>query len=756
MVHRGAALNSSSLTFFIHSARPVPLPDLWKLCLRGALVFLLIPGTPCLAQRPHQRIKVNIQYEDSISNVRYPELLYWFVTPETLAPQRYSRDIEHIAHDTVFDFPFLTARNGVNFFNSPNAHDAIAGIVREGHQSGLRIGATLQIQDIDSMRHFSYDDDQTLVGEGETTLDSNGLGSASSTVTLRSSAALKTELLRVYAFHKTADGEYDPATLTDVTAQATSEGPKPGTITVKLDLGPRFAGDTVFVLATSWFNSLDRFSPAFTDWVHQAIDQYHDVPLDGTSLDEFGYTRVPMNPTTLFNGHFAGRAFSSQFEKTTGLKLTDTLFATRYAPAGHPEVRIRAIDEYWDFQRKAPLQIEQEFFDYSRQVFGDKNFAGIHNTFHNHLTNDEVWATGLNWWTIPRQFGMSDEDLSLPLRMGLLVSHPGNIMYDQFYGWDIHRFATKALNDARFDARLHYHGYNDTGRWGTDLSMQPFLSSQNPVERKIRLLNHFDPAAPKLPLLIVFGMPALLNWYPDHDARNLFDINGSLHIEEQAIAVWDAGYRCAVVPSDLIDNGSLKLDAQNRPVLNGHTFQAILYLYPQYAKRTTLTFLDQYTRRGGALMLEGDATRDFEGQSVDGIFSAIASRARVRGFSVEQIPKLHIEQSPLLANGGELEDGSVILTDLPSIESNQPKPFSVEVSGHRFNGAYVGVFALKAAADGSIEKLACGGCTTLSADGYQILRVRHAADLVLTRDKVGKYSAIIEGPLGGNSIALHP
>ena len=71
--------------------------------------------------------------------------------------------------------------------DSPNAHDAIAGIVEEGHQNGLRIGATLQIQDIDSMRHFSYDDDQTLVGEGETTLDSNRPKvRASSTVTLRS------------------------------------------------------------------------------------------------------------------------------------------------------------------------------------------------------------------------------------------------------------------------------------------------------------------------------------------------------------------------------------------------------------------------------------------------------------------------------------------------------------------------------------------------------------------------------------------
>ncbi len=49
------------------------------------------------------------------------------------------------------------------------------------------------------------------------------------------------------------------------------------------------------------------------------------------------------------------------------------------------------------------------------------------------MTNDEAWATGINWWTIPRQYGMSDEDLSLPLRMGLLVAQPGNVMYDQFY-----------------------------------------------------------------------------------------------------------------------------------------------------------------------------------------------------------------------------------------------------------------------------------------------------------------------------------
>jgi hypothetical protein len=371
------------------------------------------------------------------------------------------------------------------------------------------------------------------------------------------------------------------------------------------------------------------------------------------------------------------------------------------------------------------------------------------------LTNDEAWATGINWWTIPRQYGMSDEDLSLPLRMGLLVAHPGNIMYDQFYGRDIHRFAEKAMNDARFDARIHYHGYNDTGRWGVDLSTEPFLSEVNPVERKIRLLNRFDPAAPELPLLVIFGMPALLNWYPDESVRNEFDVNASLHIEEKVKAIWDAGYRCAVVPSDLIDNGSLQLDKNNRPILNGHMFRAVVYLYPQYAKRSTLAFLLSYTQRGGRLMMEGAATRDFDGAPIDDLFSKIAGKAAVNGFGVDKIPQLGVEPSPLRDIGGGLEDGSIILTDLNSLESHQPKPFSIDLEGHHFSGSYEGVLALKAAPNGAIEKLACGACSSLDRDGKPALRLAHSADLILTRSAAGAYEAVIEGSQGSNKFELY-
>jgi hypothetical protein len=301
---------------------------------------------------------------------------------------------------------------------------------------------------------------------------------------------------------------------------------------------------------------------------------------------------------------------------------------------------------------------------------------------------------------------------------------------------------------------LHYHGYNDTGRWGADLSGAPFLAKINPVEQKIRLLNRFDPAAPKLPLLVVFGVPRLLDWYPDESARNVFDVNGSLHIEEKVNAIWHAGYRCAVVPSDLIDNGSLHLDRDNHPVLNGHAFQAVIYLYPQYATQTTLDFLERYAARGGPLMLEGDATRDFEGAPIADRFRAIAQHARVREFDVEKIVQLGVERSPLRDLGGELEDGSIILTDLASVESNQPKPFDIAVNGHRFSGSYVGVLAIKAGPKGELEKLACGGCGGIARDGHPMLELQKPADLVLTRNPSGSYEAVIEGNENANGITL--
>jgi hypothetical protein len=744
-----------------------------------AVVAVLILGAAFIASAATPA-HVSISFEQTIADARYPELVYWFITPETFAPGRVAQDIHHIANDTPFTFAFLTERNGVLLLKNPQpngyippscpkwppwctpfpgntgSHALTAEIVKDAHRKGLKIGLTFDWLVVDTTQLIPLDEDQTVISSAEASLDAQGRATVTAGSKMRFTGPEESHLLRVYAFRKTAAGEYDPATLEDVTAKAQGVArvgdPTTGLMDIAVDLGPKYAGETIFALQQTWLNAMDLFSDAYLNWVHSALDEYKNVPLDGTALDEFGYTRLLGSPP--WRGLFAGKAFQAHFDTSTGLKLPETLFAMSYCPSGHPEVRIKAIDVYWDFLRSGPLRIEKEFYRYSRKIYGDKVFAGIHSTIHNHLTNDEPWASGLDWWTEPRQYGMSDEDLSLPLRMGLLLSHPGKIMYDQYYDWNIQRFAEKALNDARFDARIHYHGYNDTGAWGADISSQKFLDTINPVEEKIRLLNRFDPAAPQVPLLVVFGMPRLLNWYPDEADRNNFNVNGSLHIEEKVKALWDAGYRCAVVPSDLIDNGALHLDARGHPVLNGHTFRAIIYLYPEYSKRSTLAFLDSYVRHGGALMLEGAATRDFDGKPIAGLFASIQDKARVNGFNIDDIEKLGISKDPLRAIGGSLEDGSVILTDLPSLQQKSPKAFAVNVDGHEFSGTYEGVFAMKANSRGAIEKLACGECETLSRDGQQVLLLKTPADLIVLSDGKGGYNAVVSGASASNSIQI--
>lgn len=748
---------------------------------KGLFIPLLatMAGLPLFSQQVALPTPRNVRVVTKIADAHYPELLYWFLTPQSLHDQQYLKDVEHIAHDTPFTFVFLTPREGTNIFD-PDTRAAIARLVAAAHRDGLQVGLHFpgkasRMADAGIYTPTALSQDQATISEAEVTLDSNGQGSAIVSDEMRDGKSLESHVLRVYAFRKTNDSEYDPATLRDVTGETEEVVPQPGSVQIRVNGGRTLSGMSAYIMVQNTYNTWDMFSDAFLSYMDHKLDAYAGVPLDGTDLDEFGYFDPPHPLRGNFRDRLAGKAFAATFERETGLNFIETLFNMRYSPAGHPEVRIRAIDVYWDHLRSGPLRIENEFYQHSRQLFGDGTFAGVHDTFHNHLTADEAWTTGINWWRIPRQFGQSDEDTSLPVRMGLLVSHPGSIMYDQYYGFNIRRFAVKALHDALYDARLHYHGYNDTGRWGTDLSGEPFLSVINPVEEKIRLLNQFDPAAPDLPLLIIFGMPAQLNWYPDTAARNAYDLNGKLGIEEKANQVWDAGYRCALVPSDLIDNGELTLDSDNRPVLNGHKFKAVIYLYPEYSTQQTIAFLDRYTRAGGQLMTEGTLTRDFLGRDAGNQWKEISARVPLKTFSIDKIGELGVakdlsdpgcssleDKSPLCTNLDSLEegcsklkDGSMLCSDLSSLEKGEPRPFNFRVAGHDFTGSYIGVVALKVDSTGQVEKFACGQCNELQRDRRIILSLKERHDLILTVN-AGKTSILVDGNGDAGDVLLRP
>jgi hypothetical protein len=352
---------------------------------------------------------------------------------------------------------------------------------------------------------------------------------------------------------------------------------------------------------------------------------------------------------------------------------------------------------------------------------------------------------GLNWWSVPREYGQSDEDWGMPQRMGLILAHNEPVTFDQYYGGSETNFLKKAFREARFGGRTDYLAWNDLRTTRVNMADMEKYSAIRDVELKIRLLNQFQPAAPKLSVLVVFGMPALINWFPDQAARSDWDMNGTLGIEGKAGAIWNANYPCALLPSDFIDNGQISFDATGHPIVNGHRFDCLVFLYPQYAKETTLKFLDRYTKQGGKLMLAGTATRDFYGKDIATRFEKIAMRATVRGFDVKQLPDLGAHTNSL-AEGAFMEDGSVVFTDFLSWQKNRARPFAVTLDGHEFSGSYVGVCALRVDKTGQVEKFVSGGFTELKRDGKVIFSLERPADAVITRTGSGSYDTIIVGP----------
>jgi hypothetical protein len=690
---------------------------------------------------------------------RIPQVAYWFWQSNTLANAQYINDLQSMATNSPYTLAIMTARaffnapgTEVDFYDYKKMHDPFAQTVREAHKDNLKVGMQLwefwslmRSNEWNLLPRLPVRQAMALVTEGEVVLDATGHANYSVISTEgRIRDPFHSEVLKVFAFRKTGDGYYAPGSLTDITASAKTVKADAAGVTLEIDAPANLAGDTAYIMVAHYYNYPDLYNDVMATTFRDLLEHYADIPLDGTALDEFGWMMLNPKRDKPFRDRIYGQAFAAEFWKRTGTPLEQALFDMRYAPDGKPQVRIRAIDEYFDVMRNGPLRAEKQFYSMSREIFGPNTFAGIHNTYHNHLTSDDIWRVGLNYWTVPREYGQSDENWLMPERMGLIMAHSEPVTYDQFYGGTLGAFLNKAFREARFGGRTDYLAWNDTRSTRINMADMKKYASIHNVELKIRLLNQFDPVAPKLSVLVVFGMPALIDWFPDETPRSAWDINGTLGIEQKAMDIWQAGYPCAMLPSDLIDDGQITFDSGNHPVVNGHRFDCLVYLYPQYAKETTLKFLENYTQHGGKLMLEGNATYDFYGNDIAARFQNIARLATVNGFDVKQLSELGA-QTNSLENGAFMEDGSVVFTDFPSWQKNRARPFDVRLGGHEFSGGYIGACALKANEAGDVEKFACGGFTELKRDGHTIFSLERPADVVINRAASGEYNAIIVG-----------
>jgi hypothetical protein len=689
----------------------------------------------CLAAAAQLASGADVDYVERIGNANHPEIAYWFFAPNMLEHDAYLTTLDQITAAAPYTLVFLTARNGVNFYDFPKMHPVFQTLVERAHRKGLRIGLQLW----ESGKPVAPEDREGVVVEGEVTLDDAGEAAytgATRHVRKMNGAPKESFLLRAWAFRRTADGFYEAGSLEDVTSRCERVGGDAGSVKVAIHGGAALRGRSVYIMTEHTYNFSTNHGPDAARRFVEAIQAYRDIPFDGVAMDEYSNLHLSapweLEKQDTIRERTYSAAMAREYQGRYGTALDRALFDMRYAPQGKPEVRERAINTYMDTMRDGPLHVENAVYRAARETFGPSTYAGFHDTHHNALTGDEIWATGLNWWTLPRFYGHTDEDSPLPTQMGIAMAAPGNAMYNMFYNKSIARVADKALNDLRYGIRTIYHAINDVQGWGVGMEKPEALAEVGPVERCARLLNRVNPSLPRIRLLVVFGMEALSDWYPNAAHRGAYDIDDKLGIEEKAVSLWKAGYLNALVSSDAIVAGKLKVNAKGQPEMNGHTFDALIYLYPEYAREPVLRFLEDYTAHGGKLMLEGTATRDFEARPIAPRFAAIARRAAATRFSIDDVAKLGLAPDAL-PNGARNEDGSYVFTDSASLHGAAAAKFEVKIGADTWSGDYRGLAAISADA-GEVTRYAASGMTELQKNGARVFALAKASDVLILRE----------------------
>jgi hypothetical protein len=392
-------------------------------------VFLSFTLT-CGASVCHASTRV--EKVSQFENVNNPRIMYWFWDPALLRQDKYLADLDSIAKRSPFDLVFLTARGGLDFYKYETMRPVFTKLLDEAHKRHIKIGLQLWEK---SFRNVPTGKCFSTVEEQEVTLDDTGKGILNFTAKhIREKKAQQSMLFKAWAFKKKGDGIYLSGTLQDVTGRMTITTNKPGALTCSIDGGKQLAGYTVYALTKHDYPCGDIYSGYVSSLFKDAFDQYAKIPFDGTALDEYGIINVSppwiMGKTDTLTERFYSPAMAAQYAKRYGMDMQSSLLTMRYVPDGHEKLRMKSINCYMDLMRNGPLQVEKNFYKDSESAFGHQIFHGVHGTHHNMLLGDELWHTGANWWTLPREYGQSDEITALPTEMGIAQCAQKNILYN--------------------------------------------------------------------------------------------------------------------------------------------------------------------------------------------------------------------------------------------------------------------------------------------------------------------------------------
>ncbi len=321
----------------------------------------------------------------AIENVNHEVLCYCFVTKEITQDNHFKLIIDTIANSSKFTTVFLCGRNDADIYDYKTMHPFFKEFVAYAHQRKLKVGLQLW----NSNRQVDIENTTRCIVEGEIVLDRNGSGvytgksrniRYTEIYPINVGSIIQSELFKVYAFTKTSDGFYDPASLEEITSKCTSRPIDKETVEVTIYGGQPLQGKTAYIMTQHYYNFPDNHSQAAIEYFEEALNKYADIPFDGFALDEYGNMRI--YPPNLIEGrNWRDRLYSlpmaKDFNQKHNTSLERTLFDMRYVPKGDSSVRMKAINNYMVSMREGPLKVERAVCEKAKEIFERISLSGF-------------------------------------------------------------------------------------------------------------------------------------------------------------------------------------------------------------------------------------------------------------------------------------------------------------------------------------------------------------------------------------------
>jgi hypothetical protein len=689
-----------------------------------------------------------------------PVIGAWFWTERDLGPEGYKTFLDAAAERSPYTL-LSTACRRIEVVD-PRAHEQAVEAVRYAATHGLKVALELDIRLARQAFRAKYPDEQQeelalrfldfadnkpgeAVFEGVDTTDHmNG--------SLPRYECLATRLVRVYSFVRNRDG-IDPATVRDITgeASATAEGPRKLTVRV-----PERPGRSACVIASHTYLTPDVFAPHLIEYQRAIIQQYADLPLAGIMKDEWGFPPdATGNPK--HDRYWYSAAMARSYAGGSGGDLVRDTLLMCVGEKGRERERQAAINRYGTMVRRRNAAIEDDYYKAGKEVFGKAAFIVTHATWWPYPSAQEFRKNGLSWWDATRDIGQTDEQTPYPCRTSLAKRWGYPLWYNQSYAREAEPYLRELWEGVLSGGRLNVHPLYPR----PDLKLGEretllFKSGLMAAMTRLRMLDFITRAPLDCPVAVIFGHANAMNWAGASYNRVGMEIASSLCA---------AGYPADLFPSSLVGGSALRLDDEGYLCLGPQRYRALVLYRPEFCGQPELEFLSRAALGKTVIFQVGEWTCDSEGRPMK---AAQRLADKVRRCADEESCASTVktwlgEASVPCVTGWDRKDplhplppvdGLACLTDGTCIRAAGARDAAGDSiletftwQGHAVEIDALGLVAIRFAPDGRVAAFAAGGLKRVKTDGLN-LELPERIDVAFIRNPDGTCAGVLQGLTG--------